>query len=148
MVSRRDTDSTRRGLDTMTHGRMQTMTQGRDGISLVRAVALKFKGVARQLSVVTVMLAIAALLTSTAGTSYAKSKSSPSDALRDTVVVTNFGSSFGGSIETFREGSRRASPPEFWIKGPNTLLGFGGPVGVDVSSFDDHIAVTVPIDLL
>jgi len=123
------------------------MTQGRDGISL----AQKLMGVSRQLSVVVAMFVIAALLLGTAGTSFAKKKGKKSSAdsgLFDTVVVSNGGSSFSGSLETFTEGSRRASPPLFWIKGTQTLLGAGSaPAGVSVSSLDKHIAVSIPIVL-
>ncbi len=39
--------------------------------------------------------------------------------------------------------------PILFVKGANTLLGAGtGPTGVSVSSLDDHIGVTVPIDLI
>ena len=53
----------------MTHGRMQTMTQGRDGISLAQGGARRLMGVARRLSVVAAVFVSAALVAGTAGTS-------------------------------------------------------------------------------
>ena len=137
----------------MTHGRMQTMTQGRDGISL----ALRLMGVARRLSVVAAMFVIAALVTGMAGTSYAQTNAKTSkDAhhhkgavLLDNVTVTNYGAAFGGSLATFAAGRGPGDAPKLLVKGPNTLLGSGtGPAGVSVSSADGHTAVSVPIDLL
>jgi hypothetical protein len=128
------------------------MTQGRDGISLAPTGAPGHMGVARRLSVVAAVFAIAALVAGTAGTSYAKSKKikmSHRASLLDQVAVTNYGAAFGGSIETFLAGARRNSGPAFWVKGTNTLLGAGtGPAGVSASSLDDHVAVAVPIDLI
>src|ERR1700691_5357335 len=149
------TDSTRRGLDNMTHGRMQTMTQGRDGISL----ALRLMGVARRRSVVVAaMFVIAALVTGMAGTSFAQTNAkTKKDAhhhkgavLLDSVTVTNYGAAFGGSLDTFAAGRGPGDAPRLVVKGPNTLLGSGtGPAGVSVSSGTNaHIAVSVPIDLL
>jgi hypothetical protein len=131
---------------------MQAMTRGRDGIALAHAWALKLMGVARRLSLVAAVLAIAALVAGTAGTSYAKSKKKSvntptADRLQDTVVVSNYGAVFGGSIETFLAGAGHSAPPKFWIRGPNTLLGASsGAAGDAVSSVDAHIAVAVPID--
>src|SRR5258708_40176421 len=96
-VSRR-VHSTRRGLETMTHGRMQTMTQGRDGISLAHRAALGCLAVARRLSVVVLVMSIAALMAGTPGTSYAKKPTlPPGKSTEQTVVVSNFGSLFAGS---------------------------------------------------
>src|ERR1700722_11060762 len=147
MVSRGSTDSTRRGLDNMTHGRMQTMTQCRDGISLAPKSAQGLMGVARRLSVTVAMFVVAALL-GTAGTSHAKHhRQGPS--LLDTVTVSNNGSAFGGSINTYKAGSGPGNRPFLWIRGGNTLLSSGtGAAGVSVSSLDDHIGVTAPIDLI
>jgi len=108
-------------------------------------------GVARRLSVVAVVFACAALV---AGTSYAGSKKSHkhkhhNPVLLDTVSVSNYGSAFAGSMETFLAGNGVNDAPQFWVKGTNTLLGAGtGPEGISVSSLDNHIAVSVPIDLI
>ena len=153
------TDSTRRGLDNMTHGRMQTMTQGRDGISLAPVGALRLMGVARRLSVVAAMFVIAALVTGTARTGYAQTDvKTKKDAhhhkgavLLDNVTVTNYGSAFGGSLATFAAGRGPGDAPRLLVKGTNTLLGSGtGPAGVSMSSdpTDGHTAVSIPIDLL
>ena len=127
------------------------MTQGRDGISLAPRGARKFMGIARRLSVVTAMLAVAALLAST-GTSFAKSKKSTSshNGLLDSVTLSNYGSAFSGSIETFAAGAGATASPKLWVKGGNTLLGIGtGPEGINVSSSSSHhVAITIPIDLL
>src|SRR5258708_29222994 len=149
-VSRR-VHSTRRGLETMTHGRMQTMTQGRDGISLAQRAALGCLAVARRLSVVVLVMSIAAFLAGTAGTSYAKKKPVTTDkdkALEDTVVVTNFGSLFAGSVETFAAGSIFSSRPLRDVIGSATLLSDGnGAAGDAQSSLDGNIAVTVPLGI-
>ncbi len=127
------------------------MTQGRDGISLAHPRALKLMGVARRLSLVAVVFAVAALVAGTAGTSYAKSKKKTdtqmANLLEETVVVYSYGAVFAGSLETFAAGSRRNARPEFRITGPATLLGAStGAAGDAVSSVDDHIAVAIPID--
>ncbi|HEY9156420.1 hypothetical protein [Candidatus Binatus sp.] len=98
-----------------------------------------------------VVFAVAALVAGTAGTSYAKSKKktniSMANVLEDTVVVSSYGAVFDGSLETFAAGSRHNARPEFWIRGPATLLGAStGAAGDSVSSVDDHIAVAIPID--
>ena len=119
------------------------MAQGRDGISLAHARWLKLAGVARRLSLVAAVVVIAALVAGTAGTSYAK------NVLLDTVVVSNYGAAFAGSVETFAAGSGHNAKPEFLIKGTNTLLGIGTGAGGDsVSSLNGDIAVTVPLVLL
>jgi DNA-binding beta-propeller fold protein YncE len=141
------TDSTRRGLDNMTHGRMQTMTQCRDGIMLALKRAQGLMGVARRLSVVAATFVVAALLVGTAGTSYAHHHAGPR--LADTVTVTNFGSAFSGTLATFKAGQGHTSRPFLFVQGANTLLSAGtGPAGVAVSSLDGHIGVSVPIDLI
>jgi hypothetical protein len=120
---------------------MQTMTEGREGISLTQAMALKFTLVARQLSLVAAVLSIAALVAGTAVISYA-------GPLPDTVVVSNFGSLFEGSFETFAAGSVSSSKPEFFVSGSNTLLGDGnGAAGDAQSSLDGDIAVAVPFGI-
>ena len=129
------------------------MTQGRDGISLAQA-ALRLMEVARRLSLVAAMLSIAALVTGTAGTSYA----GPS--LPDSVVVSNFGSLFAGSFETFAAGSVSNSIPKFLVIGcktdksaakpcvDNTLLGDGnGAAGNAQSSLTGNIAIAVPLGI-
>jgi hypothetical protein len=132
---------------------MQTMTQGNDGISLARSVASGFKETARRLALVAAVLSIAALVAGTAGTSYAKSKKapkvSPEDrALEDTVVVSNFGTLFAGSVETFLAGTLANGEPSKFITGSNTLLGAGnGAAGDAQSSLDGDIAVTVPLGI-
>lgn len=120
------------------------MTQGRNGISLAAL---------RLFSIVAATFAIAALIASSAGTSYAKSKKSAKHhngpGLEDTVSVTNYGAILGGSLETFLGGAGHNAKPFLWVKGTNTLLGATtGPAGLSVGSLDDHIAVTVPIDIL
>jgi len=131
------------------------MTQGSDGISLAPGGARRLMGVARRLSVVVAVFALAAIFAGTAGTSYAGSKKdahhhkSTTPVLLDTVRVTNYGAAFGGSLATFSAGEGRDDAPTQLVKGTNTLLGDGtGPAGVSVSSLDDHIGVTVPIDLI
>jgi hypothetical protein len=130
------------------------MTQGRDGISMAPKTAPWLMGVARRLSVVAAMFVIAALA-ATAGTSYAQGakaevKRHPAVVTADTVTVTNFGSAFGGTLATFKAGSGPKAGPFLFVKGANTLLNSGtGPAGVAVGAFgDDHIAVSVPIDLI
>src|SRR5258708_9703349 len=146
-VSRR-VHSTRRGLETMTHGRMQTMTQGRDGISLAHRAALGCLAVTRGLSVVVLVMSISAFMAGTAGTSYAKKPSPPHNVTEQTVVVTNFGSLFAGSITTFAAGSIMSSAPTRFVHGPATLLGAGnGASGDGPSSLDHDIAVTIPLGL-
>ncbi len=128
------------------------MTQGRDGSALAHAWALKLIGVARRLSLVAAVFAIAALVAGTAGTSYAKSKkktgnTSSSGGLQDSVVVSNYGAVMGGSLETFLAGAGHSSKPKYWIHGPKSLLGAStGAAGDAVSSADAHIAVALPID--
>ncbi len=134
----------------MTHGRMQTMTQGRDGISLAHRAALRCLAVARRLSVVALVVSIAALVAGTAGTSYAKGKkphvSKEDRHLEDTVVVSNFGTLFLGSIETFAAGSIATSGPIREVKGPSTLLGAAnGASGDAQSSVDGDIAVALTL---
>src|SRR5258707_15780405 len=107
----------------MTHGRMQTMTQGRDGISLAPKRAHRLMGVARRLSVVAAMFVIAALVVASAGTSYAKTHHRKSTVTTlDTVSVSNYGAAFGGSVATFNAGTGQSDKPFLWVKGSNTLL--------------------------
>ena len=128
------------------------MTQGRDGISLAHARALKLTAVARRLSLVAVAFVIAALVVGTAGTSYAKSKKKikntpPSRRLEDTVVVSSYGAVFDGSLETFVAGAGHSSKPKYFVHGPATNLGASTGAAFDsVSSMDAHIAVSMPID--
>jgi len=92
------------------------------------------------------VFALAALF---AGTSYAKKSRPGGPHLLDTIVVSNYGSAFSGSLETFVEGTHTNGAPFLWVKGTNTLLGSGTtPAGDAVSSLDLHTAVTIPIDLL
>jgi len=127
----------------MTHGRMQTMTQGRDGISLEPAGARTLMGIARRPSVVAAVLLVAALIAGTTGTSYAKRM------LSDTVVVSNYGSAFAGSVETFTAGSLENASPFKDIKGGNALLADStGPSGDAQSSISGQIAVAMPLQLI
>jgi len=137
----------------MTHGRMHTMTQGRDGISLAPTASRRLVEGACRLSFVAATLVIAALVAGSAGTSYAKSKKQAKHhngpGLLDTVVVSNYGVAFGGSLETFLAGAGRNAKPDLYVHGTNTLLGSGtGPEFDAVSSLDAHVALATPIDLL
>src|ERR1700678_933133 len=137
----------------MTHGRMHTMTQGRDGISLAPTASRRLVEGACRLSFVAATLVIAALVAGSAGTSYAKSKKQAKHhngpGLLDTVVVSNYGVAFAGSLETFLAGAGRNAKPDLYVHGTNTFLGSGtGPEFDAVSSVDGHIAVATPIDLL
>jgi hypothetical protein len=123
---------------------MQTMTQGRDGISLAPNRAPGLIGVARRrLSVVAAMLAMAAFVAGTASSGYAGS----GNGLTDPVTVSNYGAIFAGSLETFAAGSGHHAKPEFRVKGTNSQLS-EGPYGDAVSSVDGHIAVALPFDFL
>ena len=123
------------------------MTQCRDGISFAPKRAQGLMGVARRLSVTVAIFVVAALL-GTAGTSHAKRHHAGSTLL-DTVTVTNNGSAFGGSLNTYKAGQGHSSRAFLFVKGARTLLGSGtGPNGVSVSSLDGHIGVTAAIDLI
>ena len=123
------------------------MTQCRDGISLAHKRAQGLMGVARRLSVTVAIFVVAALL-GTAGTSHAK-RHHAGQTLLNTVTVTNFGSAFGGTLNTYNKGQGHSSRPVLFVKGASTLLGSGtGPAGVSVDSLDGHIGVSVPIDLI
>jgi hypothetical protein len=129
------------------------MTQGRDGISLAPTASQRLVEGACRLSVVAATLVIAALVAGTTGTSYAKSKKQVhhhnGPGLLDTVVVSNYGSAFAGSLETFNAGAGRNAKPALFVRGTNTLLNSGtGPEFDAVSSVDGHVAVATPIDLL
>jgi hypothetical protein len=127
---------------------MQTMTQDAKSISMAHRAALGCLAIARQLSVVVMVVSIVALVAGTAGTSYAKKKkTTPEDkATEQTVVVSNFGSLFAGSVETFAAGSILTSAPSRNIIGSHTLIGAGnGASGDAQSSLDGDIAVTVPL---
>jgi len=126
------------------------MTQCRDGISLAPKRAQGLMGVARRLSVTAAMFVVAVLL-GTAGTSHAQAKvrHHAGPTLVDTVTVSNYGSAFGGTINTYKAGQGHTSRPFLFVKGSHTLLGAGtGPAGLSVSSLDDHVGVAVPIDLI
>jgi hypothetical protein len=121
---------------------MQAMTQVWDGISLARRLR-----VARRLSVATAMLLFTAIVAGTTGTSYAHK--APKDVLKDTVVVSNNGASFGGSIETFSAGSVLNSKPFLKIMGTNTILDIGSaPAGAAQSSLNGDITIGQPIVLI
>jgi hypothetical protein len=123
------------------------MSQCRDGIALARKRAQGLMGVARRLSVTVAIFVVAALL-GTAGTSHAK-RHHAGPTLLDTVTVTNFGSAFGGTLNTYNKGQGHSSRPVLFVKGVSTLLSAGtGPAGVSVSSLDDHVGVSVPLDLI
>lgn len=118
------------------------MTQVRDGLALARGGARRLR-VARRLSVATAMLLFTAIVAGTTGTSYAK------DVLKDTVVVSNYGAAFGGSIETFAAGSVVNSKPFLKISGRNPILNIGsGPAGDAQSSLNGDITIGVPIVLI
>ena len=120
------------------------MTQGNDGISLAHRAALRCRAIARHLSVVTLMVSIAALVVGAAGKSYAADKKT-----EDTVVVSNFGVLFAGSVETFAAGSVHNAIPTKKIKGLATTLGAAnGASGLAQSSSPDHeIAVALTLGL-
>ncbi len=127
---------------------------GHEWVSLPHMGALRFMELARQLSLVTAVFAIGALLAGTADTSYAGAPT-----LSDTVVVSNFGVLFAGSFETFAAGSKMSSRPQFLVIGckkekpgvptpcvDNTFLSLGNGAGdVAQSSLTGDIAVTVPL---
>ena len=70
----------------------------------------------------------------------------PHAKLLDTVIVSDYGSQFAGSVETFLEGSGHKANPKFFINGSNTNLGnFSGAAGDAVSSLTGNIAVTLPV---
>lgn len=124
------------------------MIQGTDGISLAHRAAQRCLAVARQLSVVALVVSIAALLAGTAGTSYAQGRkvSREDRTIEDTVVVSNFGSLFAGSVETFTAGSAGNIHAAREIKGSSTLLGAGnGASGDAQSALDGDIAVTIAL---
>lgn len=120
------------------------MTQGRDGISLAQRVALRCPALARQLSVMVAAISVVALVVGTAGTSFAGKPH-----LHDTVVVSNFGALFAGSIETFAVGSINTAHPTRKIIGPTTKLGSSnGASGLAQSSSANHeIAVALTLGL-
>ena len=123
------------------------MTECRDGISLAPKRAQGLMGVARRLSGTVAIFVVAALL-GTAGTSHAKRHHAGSTLL-NTVTVTNNGAAFAGTLATFNAGQGHSSRPVLWVKGSSTLLSAGtGPAGVSVGSLDNHIGVSVPIDLI
>ena len=125
------------------------MTQDTESISMAHKAALGCLAVARRLSVVVMVVSVVALVTGSAGTSYAKKKTIPEDKqLEDTVVVSNFGSLFAGSIETFAAGTIAGGAPLRNIIGSNTFLGAGnGAAGDAQSSLNGNIAVGVPLGL-
>jgi hypothetical protein len=134
------------GVRDMTRERMQAMAQGRDGILLAPMRAPKFAWMARRLSVIAAMLAVVSFA---AGSSFAQDvhHKNPGVGTLDTVVITNYGAAFAGSVSTYPEGSRQHARPFFQIKGTNTGLGnSSGPAHVSVSSFSNNIAVAIPFD--
>jgi hypothetical protein len=128
---------------------MQTMIQGRDGISWAQRAALKVVEVARQVSVVAALLAVAATLALTANTSFAGGKAlkvvKEDTTIEDTVVVSNAGAILGGSVQTFSPGSKGKARPTLNLKGSATLLGGTNPSGDAVSSLDGHIVVALTL---
>lgn len=117
------------------------MTEGRDGIWLAPNGAPGLMRVARRLSVVAAMLAIAAFVAGTAGSGYAGS------GLLDPVTVSNYGGTFGGTLSTFPAGSGHHAKPASRVKGNSSLLSIG-PYGDAVSSVDGSIAVPLPFDFV
>ena len=114
---------------------------------MAHRAALGCLAVARQLSVVVMVVSIVALVAGTAGTSYAK-KSKEDRQTEDTVVVSNFGSLFAGSVETFAAGSVGNVRPLRLVRGSNTLIGAGnGASGDAQSSVDGDIVVTIPFGI-
>jgi hypothetical protein len=101
---------------------MQTMTQSTDGISLAPG-GMRLIGVTRPLSLVATMLTVAAMVMGTAGISFAGKGKVPHAKLLDTVIVSDYGSQFAGSVETFLEGSGHKANPKFFVNGSNTNLG-------------------------
>ncbi|MGA8645041.1 hypothetical protein [Candidatus Binatus sp.] len=94
-------------------------------------------------AVAAVMMLCTALIAGTTGTSYAK------EVLSDTVIVSNYGAAFAGSLETFIAGSLNNASPFKDVKGGNTLLGAAtGPAGDAQSSITGQIAVTNPLQLI
>jgi DNA-binding beta-propeller fold protein YncE len=108
-------------------------------------------GVARRLSVVAAVFAVAALVAGTVSPSYARSKAKkkgPSGpTLLDSVAVTNQGALFSGSLATYSAGTGSQSGPQFLVRGTNSFLSIG-PALDSVSSVDSHIAVPLPADFV
>jgi hypothetical protein len=103
----------------------------------------------RRLSVIAAMLAAVSFLLGAAGISFAGSKLKKTShiGLRDTVVISNYGAAFAGSVSTYAAGSGRKSAPILQVIGTKTGLGnSSGAAHVAVSSVDQHIAVAVPFD--
>jgi len=123
------------------------MAQGRDGISLAPKRTLKFARVARRLAILAATLAIVSFVVGDAGNSYAGSKQKKGDPpTQDTLVISNFGALFDGSVATFPAGSKKNAKPSLQITGTNTGLGSATVSALDaVSTADGHIAVAVPI---
>jgi hypothetical protein len=121
------------------------MTQSTHGISLAPG-GMRLIGVARPLSLVAAMLMVAALVMGTVGTSFAGTGKHPHAKLMDMVIVSDYGSQFAGSVETFLEGSGHKANPKFFVNGSNTNLGnFSGGSGDAVSSLTGNIAVALPV---
>jgi hypothetical protein len=92
------------------------------------------------------MLTVAAMVMGTAGISFAGKGKVPHAKLLDTVIVSDYGSQFAGSVETFLEGSGHKANPKFFVNGSNTNLGnFSGASGDAVSSLTGNIAVALPV---
>jgi hypothetical protein len=126
---------------------MQAMTQCRDGISLAPEEAARVSGVARRISFMAAILAVASFIAGSTGTSYAHAPNPNAVTLLDTIVVSNYGGGFAGTVATYLAGSRRNGRPHLRVTGTNTGLGnSSGAAHVSVSSADGHIAVAVPID--
>ncbi len=116
------------------------MTQGREGTSLAHRAALRCLADVRRLSALAMVVSTIAFLAGSAGTSYARHSTG------DTVVVSNFGTLFAGSVETFAAGSFANSPPTIVLRGPATLLGASnGASGLAQSSVDGDIAVALTL---
>lgn len=103
----------------------------------------------RRLSVIAAMLAAVSFVAAV-GTSFAgsKQKRNPSNiGTLDTVVISNYGAGFSGSVSTYVKGSGQKAAPHLQVKGTNTGLGNSSGASHDsVQSVDGHIAVAVPID--
>src|SRR5260370_22134215 len=102
------------GLDKMKEGRMQTVTQVRNGISLAQRAALTFAEIARPFSVVVAIFSAAVLLAVTTS-SYAGPCDIEDRCTEDTIVVGNNGAILGGSVSTFKAGAHRNPTPWYQI---------------------------------
>ena len=128
------------------------MTQCRDGISLAPKGARGLMGVARRLSVWPSMF-VSCCAAAGIGRHQLRASQGSSSRRPDAARHRHGVELWLGVRRQPRDFTRRVRAtmrrPFLFVKGSNTLLGAGtGPAGVSVSSLDDHIGVTVPIDLI